>query len=80
VAKKTNIPHHGELVYQLWVHSGLNQDDFTRKFGRHRSWIEANRGNQRIFGKTLGQIAQAFNIPVDYFEGKFTLRLSWRFH
>jgi len=63
----------GELLEELYLWSGLSQQKFVDRFNKSRTWLQKNIVKKRLFRKAIPQICSAFDIPPEYFQGKYEL-------
>src|SRR5712671_3590853 len=79
VALETDEVHHGKLLRALVDWTGLTQEEFLQKPGpkwKTRIWLHNSFSHKTIAHNNLVQICKAFNIPLDYFDGKYILPMG----
>ncbi|MFA9220288.1 MAG: hypothetical protein ACEQSL_03780 [Sediminibacterium sp.] len=77
--EKTSKSHHGNLLEKLYAWSGeKTQVDFAKKIGtkgRSRHWYIGAIEWEIIPLKDRYDICRAYNIPIEYWDGKFNLEI-----
>jgi hypothetical protein len=70
-------PNQGELLKKLYEWSGKKtQQDFARQFDSSRYWYLKAITWEIVPTKDKYDICRAYNIPMEYFEGKYELPLK----
>ena len=73
----SNKLHQGELLRELYNYSSIATiEEFSKKFNRSRVWTGKAFKWEIIPVKDRYNICRAFNIPAEYFDGKFKLTVQ----